>query len=155
MARKTGQIIRRGTSTRAALPIMMTASDDSSLGPTVDLPQPVKEQCQPARAATAFFVFLLKSSRLLMSQLSSSLKAQPPHRTCCNSRPLQSQLCSLVGTSPLERWLNLFLRSFRNALTNVSKPSSFSNASFNCFRSRSFGSFADIRSALSIRSRMV
>ena len=28
---------------------MMTASDDSSLGPTVDLPQPVKEQCQPAR----------------------------------------------------------------------------------------------------------
>ena len=30
-----------------------TASEDSSLGPTVGFPHPVKEQCQLARAATA------------------------------------------------------------------------------------------------------
>jgi|HubBroStandDraft_1064217.scaffolds.fasta_scaffold146542_2 hypothetical protein len=50
----------------AAFPIIVTFSGDSSLGPTVDLPQPSNEQRQPARAATAFLVFLLKSSRLLI-----------------------------------------------------------------------------------------
>jgi hypothetical protein len=54
------------------------------------------------------------------------------------------QHCSLVGTSPLERCLNLLLRSFLKILTNDSNPSSFSNASFNRCRSRSLGSFADI-----------
>jgi len=49
-----------------ATPIIVTASGPSSLGPTVDLAQPVYEQRQPARAATAFLIFGEKSSRLFM-----------------------------------------------------------------------------------------
>jgi hypothetical protein len=50
--------------------MMVTASEDSSLGPAVDFPQPVNEQCHPARVATAVFVLFLKSSRLLIRQAS-------------------------------------------------------------------------------------
>jgi hypothetical protein len=46
------------------MPIMVVAYEDSSLGPIVSFPHSVKEQCHPARAATAFFVFSENSSRL-------------------------------------------------------------------------------------------
>ena len=41
-------------------PDPLTASEDSSLGPTVGFAHPVKEQCQPARIAAAVFVSLEK-----------------------------------------------------------------------------------------------
>src|ERR1700733_1694379 len=53
----------------AALPIIVIASEDSSLGPTVSLAHPVKEQCKHARIATYTLAFLGKSSRLLMCRL--------------------------------------------------------------------------------------
>src|SRR3954453_21285202 len=67
----------------------------------------------------------------------------------------QAVVCYFVETSPLARYLSLLCRSFRRALTSDSKPSSFCSASSSRFRSRSFGSLADIKSALSIRNRMV
>jgi hypothetical protein len=46
--------------------MLVMASEDSSLGPTVSFRHPVREQRQPARAATALFVFSENSSRLLI-----------------------------------------------------------------------------------------
>lgn len=46
--------------------MIVTASQDSSLGPTVGFAHPVKEQCQPERIAAAIFVFFEKSSRFLV-----------------------------------------------------------------------------------------
>jgi hypothetical protein len=43
------------------------AVEDSSLGPTVGFWHPVKEQCQPARIATALLIDDGKSSRLFMA----------------------------------------------------------------------------------------